>query len=102
MSDDEKYYTTAEALRIAGVSSYVQLRNYFLSKRLDDPRGRWSAKVVDEFAAGRRRAKLAAKIGYKTTRHLPESFNASCECGAFAVEWNGKIICEKGHIRYAN
>jgi hypothetical protein len=97
MSGKKEFYSTSEAVKITGVKS-VQLKNYLLSKGMDAQNGLWPVKMIDEYAAGRRRAKLAAKIGYKNTRHLSESFESTCGCGAFDVTWNGKTICENGHV----
>ena len=69
-------------------------------------RGSYSVITVKHLVDKFTRRRLAAQLGRISPRFLDDSHSRDCparehaggpECGGTAVEWAGRILCEKGH-----
>lgn len=61
-------------------------------------RGAFSTQKVRNVRARFVRRALAAQLGRVSPRFLDNSHSRTCaECGAIAVEWEGRTLCENGH-----
>ena len=61
-------------------------------------RGSYSVITVKHLVDKFTRRRLAAQLGRISPRFLDSSHSRDCpQCGETAVEWAGRILCEKGH-----
>ena len=61
-------------------------------------RGAFSPQKVRNLRAQFVRRALAQRLGRISPRFLNHSHSRTCpQCGALAVEWEGRTLCESGH-----
>lgn len=66
-------------------------------------RGAFNTQKVRNVRARFVRRALAAQLGRVSPRFLDHSHSRSCsECGAIAVKWEGRTLCENNHERGSN
>lgn len=65
-------------------------------------RGAFSTQKVRNVRNRFVRRALARRLGRVSPRFLDNSHSRTCDCGALAVEWEGRTLCENNHERGSN